>query len=115
MASAVDDDPAVREALQRLIRSIRWRVAAFGSTPAALTGNRPNAPGGSVANCQLPSISGILPYIIQGVKGSTVGRKGEQRQTPAAPCDALAPESRGSRPTLHLLTTWAADPATIPS
>jgi FixJ family two-component response regulator len=47
--SAVDDDPSLREALQSLIRSIRARVATLESTQEVLTGNRPNAPGGSVA------------------------------------------------------------------
>jgi FixJ family two-component response regulator len=76
IVSAVDDDPSLREALQSLIRSIGLRVATFGSTQEVLTGNRPNAPGGSVANCQALSISGILPGIIEDVKGSTVGEEG---------------------------------------
>jgi FixJ family two-component response regulator len=45
IASAADDDPAVREALQSLIRSIGWRVATSGSTQEVLTGNRLNVPG----------------------------------------------------------------------
>jgi FixJ family two-component response regulator len=57
---AVDDDPSLREALQSRIRSIGLRVATFGSTQGILTGNRPNAPGGSIANCHSPSISGIF-------------------------------------------------------
>ena len=64
IASAVDDDPAVREALPSLIRSIGWRVTTIGSTPEVPTGNRPNAPGRSVANCHAPSIYDILPSII---------------------------------------------------
>ena len=40
------------------------RVARFRSTQEGLTGNRPNVPGGSVANCHAPSISDILPGII---------------------------------------------------
>jgi FixJ family two-component response regulator len=71
-----DDDPALREALPSLIRSIGWRVATLGSTWEVLTGNRPNASGGSVANCHAPSISGILPCIIADVKGSMVGEEG---------------------------------------
>ena len=64
MASAVDDEAPVREALQNLIRSIGLRVVTFGSTPEVLTDNRLNGPGGSVANCHSLSISGILPDII---------------------------------------------------
>jgi FixJ family two-component response regulator len=57
---AVDNDPSLREALQSLTMAIGLRVATFGSTHRILTGSRPNAPGGSVANCHSPSISGIL-------------------------------------------------------
>jgi FixJ family two-component response regulator len=64
MASAVDDEASVREALQNPIRSVGLRVVTFGSTPEVLTNNRLNGPGGSVANCYSPSISGILPDII---------------------------------------------------
>jgi hypothetical protein len=115
IASAVDDDPSLREALQSLIRSIGWRVATFGSTSSVLTDNRPNAPGGSVAYCHSPSLSDILPSIINGVKRSTVEGKGAQGQTPAALCDTLAPESRESRHALRVLTTSATDPETTPS
>lgn len=87
--SAVDDDPSLREALQSLIRSIRARVATLESTQEVLTGNRPNAPGGSVANCHAPSISGILPNIIEEVKGSMVGEEG--RTGPDASCTMLRP------------------------
>jgi FixJ family two-component response regulator len=64
MASAVDGDPSVREALQNPIRSVGLRVVTFGSTPEVLTGNPLNGPGGSVANCHSPSISAILPDVI---------------------------------------------------
>jgi FixJ family two-component response regulator len=64
IVSAVDDDLSLGEALQSLMRSIGWRVATFGSTPEVLTGNRPNALVGSIANCHAPSISDILPCII---------------------------------------------------
>jgi FixJ family two-component response regulator len=78
IVSAIDDHPSPREALQSLIRSmgLGFRVATFESTQEILTGNRPNAPGGSVANCHSPSISGILAGIIEDVKGSTVGEQG---------------------------------------
>jgi hypothetical protein len=113
-ACAVDDDPSLQEARQRLIRSMGLRVATWGSTPEVLTGTRPHTPGGAVAYCHAPSLSDILAGIINGVTGSTVGGKGEQGQTPAAPCDALAPESRRSRHALHLLTKLATNSATIP-
>ena len=83
ISSAVDDDPLLREALQSLIRSIRARVATLESTQEVLTGNRPNAPGGSVAHCHAP------PYIIEEVKGSMVGEEG--RTGPDASCTMLRP------------------------
>ena len=95
IVSAVDDDPSLREALQSLIRSIGSRVATFGSTQEVLTGNRPNAPGGSVANCHAPSISGILPCIIEDVKGSMVGEEG--RTGPDASCTVRRPGPRITR------------------
>jgi FixJ family two-component response regulator len=64
MASIVNDDPSVREALQNRIRFIGLRVVTFGSTPEVLTDDRLNGPGGSVADCHSPAISGILPDII---------------------------------------------------
>jgi FixJ family two-component response regulator len=76
IVSAVDDDLSLGEALQSLIRSIGWRVATFGSAQEVLTGNRPNALVGSVANCHAPPISGILPCIIADVKGSMVEEEG---------------------------------------
>ena len=93
IVSAVDGDPSLREALQSLIRSMGWHVAPLAWTPEVLTGNRPNALYGSVENCHAPSISGILAYIIEEAKGSTVGGKGEQGRMPAPQYDALAPES----------------------
>src|SRR6266850_5466957 len=89
IVSVVDDDPSLREALQSLIRSIGFRVATFGSTEEVLTGNRPNALGGSVANCHAPSISGILLCIIEEVKGSMVGEEG--RTGPEASCTVPRP------------------------
>jgi FixJ family two-component response regulator len=73
---AVDDDPSLREARQRLIRSMGLRVATWGSTPEVLTGKRPNAPGGSVAHCHAPSLFDILAGIIEDVTGSTGGEEG---------------------------------------
>jgi FixJ family two-component response regulator len=85
----VDDDLSVREALPSLIRSIGWCVATFGSTPEVPTGNRPNAPGGSVANCHAPSIYGILPSVTEDVKGSMVREAG--RTEPDASCTVQRP------------------------
>jgi hypothetical protein len=90
--SAVDDDPSLQEARQRLIRSMGLRVATWGSTPEVLTGKRPNTPGGSVAYFHAPSLSDILPSIINGVTGSTVGEEG--RTGPDASCSVRRPGPR---------------------
>jgi hypothetical protein len=75
IASAVYDDPAVREALQSLISS----MGARGD--AGVNAGGPDRQSSACArrisdNCHAPSISGILPYIIEDVKGSTVGEEG---------------------------------------
>jgi FixJ family two-component response regulator len=55
----VDNDPAVREALTRPVRSVRWRVETFGSAPEFPRGQRPDAPGCLVLDVRLPGLSGL--------------------------------------------------------
>ncbi len=55
----VDDDPSVREALQRLIRSAGLRVEAFASAEAFLGRARPDAPSCLLLDVRLPDLSGI--------------------------------------------------------
>jgi FixJ family two-component response regulator len=55
----VDDDPSVRESIQRLISSVGLRVETFGSTQEFLNGRRPEAPACLVLDVRLPDVSGL--------------------------------------------------------
>jgi FixJ family two-component response regulator len=55
----VDDDPSVRKGLERLIRSVGWKVESFGSAPEFLAGPRTEAPTCIVLDLQLPGLSGL--------------------------------------------------------
>jgi FixJ family two-component response regulator len=55
----IDDNPAVREALDGLIRSVHLSVQTFGSTEEFLQFKRPDAPGCLVLDVRLPGLSGL--------------------------------------------------------
>lgn len=55
----VDDDPAVRESIQKLLASVGLRAAAFGSTREFLDCKRPEAPACLVLDVRLPDVSGL--------------------------------------------------------
>jgi FixJ family two-component response regulator len=55
----VDDDPAVREALQGLLRSVGLRVELFNSVPAFLAAKKPDVPSCLVLDVRLPGKSGL--------------------------------------------------------
>jgi len=55
----VDDDPSVREALERLIRSAGLRVEAFRSAEEFLKRPRADAPSCLVLDVRLPDLSGL--------------------------------------------------------
>ena len=55
----IDDNPAVREALDGLIRSVHLSVRTFGSTEEFLRFKRPDAPGCLVLDVRLPGLSGL--------------------------------------------------------
>jgi FixJ family two-component response regulator len=55
----VDDDPSVREAVQKLIASVGLRVETFGSAREFLLSNRPEAPACLVLDVRLPEVSGL--------------------------------------------------------
>jgi len=55
----VDDDPAIRQALQSLLRSVGLRVATFGSAQEFWTSTRPDAPGCLVLDVRMPGASGL--------------------------------------------------------
>lgn len=55
----VDDDAAVRAALESLLRSVGHEVRTFDSTDAFLAAERPDAPGCLVLDVRLPGRSGL--------------------------------------------------------
>src|SRR5438874_1647580 len=55
----VDDDAAVRDALQSLFRSVGLRVETYGSAQAFLRSKRPEVPGCLVLDVRLPGLSGL--------------------------------------------------------
>ncbi len=59
MVLVVDDDPAVRDALTNLMRSIGLNVRAFASAAEFLASPRPDAPCCLVLDVRLPEVSGL--------------------------------------------------------
>lgn len=55
----VDDDPAIREALGSLLRSVGLEVKALASVPEFLKSGRPNGPTCLVLDVRLPGRSGL--------------------------------------------------------
>src|ERR1700754_3828620 len=55
----IDDDEAMRESLQGLIRSVGLDVRSFGSAREFLQTKRPDAPGCLVLDVRLPGESGL--------------------------------------------------------
>ncbi len=55
----IDDDPAVRDALDSLLRSVELKAQLFGSTQEFLDTERPDAPGCIVLDVRLPGRSGL--------------------------------------------------------
>jgi FixJ family two-component response regulator len=55
----VDDDPAIRKAIDRLLRSVGLRVALFESAQEFRQSNRPDAPSCIVLDVRLPGQSGL--------------------------------------------------------
>ena len=59
MVFVIDDDAAMREALQSLLRSVGLSVETFASAREFLTGQRPDAPACRVLDVRLPRLSGL--------------------------------------------------------
>ena len=55
----VDDDPAIRDALTSLLRSVGLAVETFGSAQEFLTRPPPDGPGCLVLDVRLPGASGL--------------------------------------------------------
>jgi len=68
----VDDEPAVREGLDSLIRSIGLRVKTFGSAREFLESDQPEGPGCLVLDVHLPDRSGLDLQRDLAVRGKTI-------------------------------------------
>jgi FixJ family two-component response regulator len=55
----VDDDPSVRRAIKRLVKSVGLEAELFGSAQEFLRRQRPNGPSCLVLDIRLPGISGL--------------------------------------------------------
>lgn len=55
----VDDDPSVRQGLDRLIRSLGWKAETFASAQEFLSHNWTSPPSCVVLDLQLPGLSGL--------------------------------------------------------
>jgi FixJ family two-component response regulator len=56
---AIDDDASMREALDRLFRSIKMRATIFSSAEEFLEFKRPDVPAALVLDVRLPGLSGL--------------------------------------------------------
>lgn len=57
--AVVDDDPSVRQGLERLIRSLGWKAETFASAQEFLERPRTEAPSCLILDLQLPGLSGL--------------------------------------------------------
>ena len=55
----VDDDPAIRDSLRRLIASVGFTVEVFANARAFLDARRPDVPGCLILDVRLPGLSGL--------------------------------------------------------
>lgn len=59
IAFVIDDDPSVRRALRRLLRSAGFQVEAFGSAEEFLARPAPDGPACVVVDVRMPGLSGL--------------------------------------------------------
>ena len=59
LVSVIDDDPALRESVGRLLRSVGLDARLFASVPDFLKSDRPNGPTCLVLDIRLPGRSGL--------------------------------------------------------
>ena len=56
---AVDDDPAIREALEFMLEAEGWQVRAYASGRDFLTGDAASVPGCAIIDVRMPGMSGL--------------------------------------------------------
>lgn len=55
----VDDDPAMREALEFMLTAEGWRVKTYENGRSFLTGDTPSTPGCAILDVRMPGMSGL--------------------------------------------------------
>lgn len=55
----VDDDPSVRKAIERLLRSVGYNALTFASAPDFLNFTRPDTPGCLILDIKMPELNGL--------------------------------------------------------
>lgn len=68
----VDDEPAVRKSLSRLVRSANLNTASFGSAREFLEQHDPRAPGCLVLDVAMPGLNGLELQTALSAKGSVL-------------------------------------------
>ena len=68
----VDDDPAVRQSLSRLLRSAQLEVATFGSAQEFLERHDPRAPGCLLLDVSMPGLNGLDLQAALSARGSEI-------------------------------------------
>lgn len=57
--SIIDDDDALRNSLENLIRSVGWRAQGFSSAEAFLSSNQAHKTGCLILDVRMPGMSGL--------------------------------------------------------
>lgn len=55
----VDDDPAMREALEFMLTAEGWRVKTYENGRSFLTDDTPSTPGCAILDVRMPGMSGL--------------------------------------------------------
>ena len=65
----VDDDPAMREALEFMLTAEGWRVKTYENGRAFLTDDAPSTPGCAILDARMPGMSGLELQQEMNVRG----------------------------------------------
>lgn len=66
---AVDDDPAIREALQFMLEAEGWRIRTYAGGQEFLTEDAPSVPGCAIIDVRMPGMSGLELQREMNVRG----------------------------------------------
>lgn len=69
LIQTVDDDPAMREALEFMLTAEGWRVKTYENGRAFLTDDAPSTPGCAILDVRMPGMSGLELQQEMNVRG----------------------------------------------